>query len=71
MKSLIKVVALLFISIYFSGCAGTGFQLGNASPPPMADEGHSWNENLSHSQWVNSTSPSNFLDNAGAGPIWH
>ena len=29
------------------------FKLGNASPPPMAQEGHSWNENLSHTEWVN------------------
>jgi uncharacterized protein YceK len=55
MKLLIKIGLGLFVLLNISGCASL---ISNASPPPMAEEGHSWNENLSHSQWVDSTSPS-------------
>ena len=79
MKLLIKIVLGLFVLSYLSGCASldsNGFQypkfgLYNASPSPMAEEGHSWNENLSHSEWVDSSSPSRLLDQNGSGPIWH
>jgi hypothetical protein len=79
MKLLVKIGLGLFVLLNITGCASlnsNGFQypkfgLYNASPAPMAEEGHSWNENLSHSEWVDSTSPSRLLDQNGSGPIWH
>jgi hypothetical protein len=66
MKLLIKIGLGLFVLLNITGCASlnsNGFQypkfgLYSASPPPMAQEGHSWLENASHSEWVDSTSPS-------------
>lgn len=80
MRLLIKIILGLFVLFYLSGCVTldsdgdvgfSTFELRSASPKSMAEEGHSWNENLSHSEWVNSTSQSRLLDEAGSGPIWH
>jgi hypothetical protein len=65
MKLLIKIGLGLFVLLNISGCAsldGNSFQYPKlglySAPPPMAEEGHSWLENVSHSEWVDSTSPS-------------
>lgn len=80
MKLLIKIILGLFVLSYLSGCVTLDtngnigyqtFELRSASPPAMVEEGHSWNENLTHTEWVNSTSPSRLLDQNGSGPIWH
>jgi hypothetical protein len=68
-----RLIIILFFLFSLSGCCSVNikdsdFKLGNTSPPPMAQQGHSWNENLSHSEWVNyGTQSSGVLNDPTSG----
>jgi len=68
-----RLVIILFFLFSMSSCSSLDvkdpdFKLRNASPPPMAEEGHSWNENLSHSEWVSyGTQSSGVLNDPTSG----
>ena len=70
-----RLLIILFFLFSLVGCssikvADADFKLGNASPPPMAEKGHSWNENLSHSECVNyGTQSAGVLNDPTSGSV--